>query len=123
MDIPKKECIFVNYSNHPSDKWDVEQISEASKYGRIVDIPFPNVPPLMDEDGIASMADEQVALILSYSPDAVMCQGEFTLSYSVINRLLEAGISVLAACSDRVKEEKDGMMISNYKFIRFREYK
>ena len=35
------EKIFINFSNHPSDRWDDKQKKASEQYGRIKDIPFP----------------------------------------------------------------------------------
>ncbi|MBE5924768.1 MAG: hypothetical protein E7271_09970 [Lachnospiraceae bacterium] len=119
--------MFINFSNHPSDRWDKSQLNAASKWGEIVDISFPNVDPAMSEQDIAGLATEYIEKILSYSPDAVMCQGEFTLSYTVISQLVKKGITVVAACSKRVVNEKlvDGVQQKEviFSFEQFRQYK
>ena len=51
---------FVNFSNHPSNKWDEKQIEAARMYGMIVDVPFPAVDPHLDEDGLEHMAEEYI---------------------------------------------------------------
>lgn len=118
--------MFINFSNHPSSKWDEVQLNTAKKLsgdGNIIDIPFPRVDPAMTAEQVLEKARECVKLILSHSPDIVMCQGEFTLSYHVINTLKENGVKVVAACSNRmVKEQTDGTKIVEFKFEQFREY-
>lgn len=37
--------MFINFTNHSSEKWSGEQRMAAERYGEIVDIPFPSVPP------------------------------------------------------------------------------
>ena len=99
---------FVNFSNHPSDKWSSEQMHAANEYGRVVDMQFPAVNPELSEEDIKVLADEYAASILLYEPAAVMCQGEFTLCYAVIERLKAENITVVAACSQRnVVESSD----------------
>ena len=119
--------MFINFSNHPSAKWQAEQINAAEKYGKITDIPFPNVSPLAEENDITEMAEKLVDEIMAKSPDAVMCQGEFSLAYAVISRLLNKGVTVLTACSERKTEEKkldNGEVEKNtfFKFVKFRKY-
>ena len=119
--------MFINFSNHPSDKWDDNQLREARKWGEILDIPFPAVPAAADEAEVAALADEKLRQILAEKPDAVLCQGEFTLTYAVVEHLLEAGITVVAACSERVSEERqeaDGHVekVSVFRFQQFRRY-
>lgn len=119
--------MFVNFSNHPSSKWDKAQLNAASRLGEIVDVPFPNVDPAMSEEDIAGLADEMVEKIMTFQPDAVMCQGEFTLSYAVISMLLQKGIVVVAACSKRIVREKvvAGKQQKEVEFVfeQFREYR
>ena len=35
--------MFINFTNHPSNNWGVIQIKESLKYGKIIDLPFPEV--------------------------------------------------------------------------------
>lgn len=119
--------MFINFSNHPSVRWDREQLTAAEKWGEIADVPFPDVDPAASEETIAGLAQEMVDKIMSYSPDAVMCQGEFTLSFSIITMLLDRGVTVVAACSKReVKEsvENGGQKKEVvFSFVQFREYR
>lgn len=117
-----KEKIFINFSNHPADKWSKKQISAAQKYGKVTDIRFPVVDEAGDEDYIRNLADEYLAKIMKYEPAAVMCQGEFCLSYAIITALKEKGITVLAACSKRIVKETEDEKKSFFVFERFREY-
>ncbi len=119
--------MFVNFSNHPSDKWQRKQIEEAHKYGEIVDCPFPSVPSNATEEDIKKLADESVEKILILNPDAVMCSGEFTLTFSVLKRLMERGILCVCACSERKTVEQnqaDGTTckVSVFEFQGFRKY-
>ena len=121
--------MFINFSNHPSARWDQAQLDAAREYGEIVDIPFPEVSPFAGEHDITVLAEESVSNVLKYADkgDAVMAQGEFTLTYSVINILKRKGIKVLSACSTRSVEEstdENGNTIrkSVFSFARFREY-
>lgn len=34
--------MFINLTNHPSDKWSKEQLEAARKYGEVVELVFPN---------------------------------------------------------------------------------
>ena len=113
---------FVNFSNHPSEKWDRNQREEALKYGMIQDIPFPAVDPDGDEAYIDRLAELCTAQIEGFSPRAVLCQGEFCLAYQVTARLKEKGILVLAACSERVVKEDGHKKEVSFTFRRFRRY-
>lgn len=120
--------MFVNFSNHASSNWNSKQKNAAMQYGEIIDIPFPMVSAEMREKDIGVLADKYVKEILDKNPNAVMCQGEFTLTYAVISRLKKAGIKCIAACSERVVNEiiqVDGTIHreSVFDFIDFREYR
>jgi len=61
-----------------------------------------------DRKAVQDLAEHYAAMILEKQPECVMCQGEFCLSYHVIERLKKAGVRVVAACSERVVEEVYG---------------
>lgn len=118
---------FVNFSNHSSDCWGEKQLYEAAKWGKVIDIPFPPVEPEASSQKIKEMAEDCVEKIMKYHPSAVMCQGEFTLSYHVVCLLKERGITVLSACSSRNAVEEKNEDGTSYKrsvfsFVQFREY-
>ena len=118
--------MFINFSNHPSENWLQEQLNVAGEYGVILDIPFPSVNPHDSYAQVLETAHDYFNKIISYSPNAVLCQGEFTLAYNVINMLKAHGILVLAACSERVASEysENGATkkVSEFKFISFRNF-
>lgn len=119
--------MFVNCSNHPSERWEERQLLAAGKWGEIVDYAFPYVRAGADEETVSEMAGKAVREMAQLRPDAVMCQGEFTLTYAIVKRLKEQGILVVAACSERRVEEKrlsDGstQKESEFRFVRFRKY-
>ena len=92
------------------------------KYGEIIDISFPVVDPQEDEEYINRLAEQYFQQIFSLHPRAVLCQGEFCLSYLVITKLRERGIKVLAACSARIVKEKEQKKEVVFSFQRFRQY-
>lgn len=108
--------------------WSIEQEQAAFKYGPIIDMHFPNVDPNASEYEILELADEYYERVMALSPDCVMCSGEFTLSYALISRFLKNGVKVVAACSERVvneKTDKNGCAHKEtiFKFVKFREFK
>ena len=122
------EKIFVNHTNHASDKWSPEQISAAEKYGEITDFPFPNIDANFDENQIAELVEVNGKKILAMNPAAVLCQGEFSYTYAMINYLKGNNIIVITAASERAVDEviiEDGstQRISLFKFVRFRQYR
>ncbi len=125
-----KDMVFVNLSNHPSGRWDEAQRKEAEKYGEIVDLPFPEVPPDYDEGQIEELASDYINRIKNVKGTiaAVMVQGEFTLTYAIVKALREEGINALSACSRRdvsMETDKDGneIKVTRFCFTRFRGYK
>lgn len=121
-----EKTVFINCSNHPSEKWSDGQKEAALKYGKITDIPFPPVSPGASEKEVDETAKELCKRIRTFRPAAVMCQGEYTLTYAVISKLRRAGIRVVAACTERqvVEEVIDGRTEkkSVFKFMGFREF-
>lgn len=122
---------FINFSNHPSDKWSDEQVRAAKSLGgEIIDDPFPLIPAEESKEGIKSIV---LSIVHDYKDvygleniGAVMCQGEFSLTYEVTRLLKEAGVKVVVACSERKSEEirqEDGSVrkVSTFKFVQFRE--
>ena len=97
----KDRKVIINFTNHPSSQWSPEQIKAAQEFGEIQDLPFPQISPSADRKEVIDIAQMYVQEILQQKPEAVICQGEFTLAYSITKRLRDEGIPVLAACSDR----------------------
>lgn len=119
--------MFLNISNHKSENWSMNQISETEKYGEIVDIPFPAVNPRESDEYMNDLVDEYYQKVMEYEKPTVMVQGEFVFTYRLVNQLKQAGIKVVASCSERrVTEEIDenGCTIrrSQFEFVKFREY-
>ena len=119
--------IFINHTNHPSDGWEEAQVQAAEDYGEIVDLPFPSVDPELDREDVHALAEKFLAKILDRNPAAVLCQGEFSYTYAMVNLLKMHHITALAASSERIVEKVKGMdgvekKVSVFRFVRFREY-
>ena len=142
-----KKTIFLNVSNHPSAIWSARQRENAETYGQILDIQFPGVNPHADENEIRNMAGRLFADIIGVYMESVgetdrdeilrngvsdgtltvMAQGEFTLTFALIERLKEIHATVVAACSQRVVheeqiEEGKSRKVVEFEFVRFRKY-
>lgn len=118
---------FINLSNHSSDNWSAPQIGAAKKYGEIIDISFPQIPPTADSLEIDRLVNEYLEILSKHEIGAVMLQGEFVFTYRLVKVLKERGITVVCACSERrVQESTDSegrtQRISVFEFIQFREY-
>ena len=119
--------IFVNHTNHLSVQWSPEQIAAAEEYGEIADFPFPSIDANFDEAQISALVEVNGKKIIAMNPAAVLCQGEYSYTYAIINFLKKNKIVVIAAASERIVEERvteDGatQKISLFKFVRFRQY-
>ena len=120
--------MFINCTNHRSELWSEEQKQAAAVWGEIRDLPFPSVCSDSDENQIKNLAEKVVSDIEELNPDAVLCQGEFTLCFAICNMLIAKGIPVYAACSERIVTEElnsDGQYKKHaiFEFRRYREYK
>lgn len=119
--------IFINHTNHQSTDWSAIQREQAEKYGYIYDLNFPEIPAEADEDFIKEKAQNTFNAIKLINPEAVLCQGEYTYVYALVNLLKSQNIKVLAACSNRkvrelVTEGGKTEKVSEFEFVRFREY-
>lgn len=97
--------MLINFTNHPSTQWSAEQTAAAQRYGKVIDLAFPAIDPATNEAVLDSLAAVYADHILHLDPDAVLCQGECTFVYRVVQRLEAAGIPTLAACSRRKSQE------------------
>lgn len=120
--------IFINFSNHPSDNWSTKQKAAVSDLydSEILDVPFPAVNAAADESEIERLAIKCVEVICEYHPVAVLCQGEFGVTYHVVRLLKKNGIRAVYACSERrtieKKTDEGTVKTSEFHFVRFREY-
>ena len=134
--------MFVNFSNHPSQKWSKEQLDAAVALGGIVvDVPFPVVPPTATCDDVRRLAEGEVAAILALvltsdpsHPIVVLVQGEMTLTFGIVAMLMDSvhsthdrPIRCVAACSDRrtvevVQPDGSTKKESVFAFVDFRDY-
>ena len=123
-----KEKVFINLSNHPSEKWyDFQKESALKSHSCIVDIPFPEVDPHGTTQYIDDLVKEYLDRILTYGNPTVMLQGEYLFTYRLIEQLKKLNIVVLASCSERRTIEyidENGLTSrkSEFEFIEFKEY-
>ena len=118
--------MFINLSNHSSEKWSEGQLEAAKPYGDIVDLPFPQVDPKGDEDYIAGLADEYCQKVLELAdgtPLTIHLMGEMTLTFALVMRLKANGIVCLASTTERIVTEEEPSVKTNvFRFARFRKY-
>ena len=120
---------FLNFSNHPSCNWSEDQLKAVQKMfttGQIIDVAFPQVSGTADEEEVRRIAVSFVEMICTHRPAAVMCQGEFGLTYQVVALLKERGIKTVYSCAERrtieIKTNTGTEKLSEFRFVRFREY-
>jgi len=113
--------MLLNLSNHPSANWAEEQLAAAG--GRVIDMPFPSIPPEADEDYIRKLADEYYGKIIDMPDvDAVHIMGEFNFCFALITKLKAQGVRCVASTTVRKTVEENGVKMSVFKFVKFREY-
>ena len=122
----EKEKAFVNLSNHPSSDWTEKQLKAAERYGKVVDVAFPAIPPEADERVISQMADHYVAIVHEMAKDKAVTlhvMGEMTFVFRVVSQLEAMGVTCLASTTERIVHVTDaGEKISEFHFVRFRKY-
>ena len=121
--------MLLNLSNHPSNNWDTKQIQLAEKlFGKIVDLPFPEINPHSNENEIYDLANEYTKKckeLLYKSKDrknAVHIMGEMTFSFKVIELLKSEKITCIASTTKRKTLENKNTKITQFDFVKFREY-
>lgn len=119
--------VFVNWSNHPFNSWDAQQLEAAKAFGELVYRPFSDVSPTCSAAEIISLAELQVNDFSIQFPDkqnvVIMLQGEMTLLYHLLKLLEIQGYRVVAATSERdVIHTPDGKEIKSFRFAGFRDY-
>ena len=127
MKLKIAEKIFVNHTNHESANWSAEQKAAAESYGKIIDLPFPEVPPNFGAEEVRQLVLKNLQEILKLAPVAVLCQGEFSYTVAMVEELKKNKIPALAATSERIVSENtagDGSTkkVSIFRFVRFRPY-
>ncbi len=139
--------MLINATSKEHSLWSEEQLSAARDFGEIVDMMLPGVSPEADEaevDRIAFLVVRRISGKLGNAgadrsenetgeelsgetKNGVLCQGDFTLVYRVVELLKKEGITVMAPTYKRVTKptlRPDGTTIPGFtfSFVRFREY-
>ena len=117
--------MFINLTNHPSEKWSEEQLEAAQQYGKVVDLAFPIIEPTFSKEDILSLVKECMETIMGIKEGEtiVHVMGEMTFTHNLVNALKAVGITSLASTTERnTSITPDGRKISEFKFVQFREY-
>lgn len=115
--------VFLNISNHPSDKWTEEQTDAAKKFTTsVVDVKPPMVPPTYSIEDVEELCRVLVNSIPEMATHA-MVSTEYTLTASIVRNLQGKGIICYAATTERsILEIAPNKKTVVFKFIRFRRY-
>lgn len=120
--------MLLNLSNHPSSLWHEEQINTAcERWSCVQDWLFPVVDPLWSTEQVEQEAQRVFDSAMHTAPDAVLCQGEMTMTMALVRLFQRAGVPVVAATSVREVQEhtqSDGSTHKTavFRFARFRAY-
>lgn len=117
--------VFINVSNHPSQKWSEKQLKAAEYYGEIVDMDFPQIPAEEDAVELHDLANMSVKNILRLYKDAhitIHIMGEMNFTYAFVHIAKAHGINCVASTTERIVTEKDGVKTSVFNFVQFRRY-
>ncbi|MBO7610438.1 MAG: hypothetical protein J6S96_09595 [Muribaculaceae bacterium] len=118
--------MFINLSNHPASEWSDEQMLAAERYGKVVDMPFPQVDSGASADEVEQIANDCVNRILAMGNAAditVHVMGEMTLVYNIVISLKRHGVRCVASTTERMATVlPDGTKQSKFHFAGFREY-
>ncbi|WP_372775251.1 CRISPR-associated protein [Mangrovibacterium sp.] len=120
--------MFINLSNHPSNEWTKEQLRAASVWGEILDIPFPSIDPLLNEQEVEILVTAYLSKIRAIRPVdnsifVIHLMGELTFCFALVARLQQDGIRCVASTTKReTKSGIDGIKQTCFRFIRFRDY-
>ncbi len=110
--------IFLNISNHPLSDWPPEQVRAALRLApgaRLVDLPFPQVPPEAGKADVAALMEAVLRRVPAGTTHA-MVMGEFALAFALVARLERFGVECFASTTTRRP------MKEAFRFGRFRRY-
>lgn len=118
--------LFLNITNHPSDRWSAKQIAVAHSIGEIKDLPFPVIDETLNTEAVQALADKytQVVLQIASPHDAVIhIMGEMTFTFALVSKLKALGYRCVASTSERIVEDlADGSKNVKFEFCQFRDY-
>ena len=118
--------ILINFSNHPLENWNEKQLKAAKKYGKVKDLPFPDIDPNANEKDLQAISADYVQKIQAMAEGnnaTVHIMGEMTFTFMVVSQLKEIGIQCIASTTEREAEVfPNGKKLSDFQFVRFRSY-
>ena len=89
-------------------------------------MPFPQISPNASDDELEKLALDYVQRIVSLAESkdiTVHIMGEMTFTFMVVTLLKEMGIKCIASTTERkTTYNDDGTKVSEFQFVKFREY-
>ena len=83
---------------------------------------FSNIPPEIEDLSIYIKQFEEYLLQNTKKGDFVLIQGDFGLTYRLVDFCKKNSIVPIYATTKRIAIEKDGVKLSKFEFVRFRRY-
>ncbi len=119
--------MFINLSNHKTTYWKDEQLSQAKKYGELIDIEFPNVSPNATEEEIKKLAEKYFSDIVKITngkkeESVIHLMGELTFTFTLVTLLLKNGYNCIASTTERKVVEIGNKKITQFEFTKFRKF-
>ncbi len=124
--------MLLNLSNHAAAKWSAAQKQAAEqRFGEVRDMSFPVINPNADLETITELAHDYVWKCRDIFDDAAIrnpqsaihVMGEMTFVYQFVKLATAAGLRCVASTTERLAiDHPDGSKISEFRFVRFREY-
>ena len=110
--------MFINLTNHPSNKWGEEQYLASKEYGEIIDIKFPMIDPKASKEDIAKLAMEYKEKIMLALPDCLLTLGEKPLEAServcVCACVFVEGENCVRFCEAQILDRKSTRLNSSH---------
>lgn len=121
--------MLINLSNHPVALWSKPQREMAvARWGDVGDMTFPDINPSLSREELLPTVETYYAACRAKAEAcgdkvAFHVMGESVFCFHLVGRLLQAGYTVVASTSTRNAVcNADGMKISQFEFVNFREY-
>lgn len=121
--------MLINLSNHPYSTWDEPQKQAVeSKYGKVVDLTFPQVDPRADISRVKQLAEEFLReTILLFSDgdgmdNAIHISGEDCFVFQYVTMAKEKGLNCICSTTPHIVKSGNHVKTSVFQFTRLRNY-
>ena len=131
-----KNYIFINLSNHPTDKWsEAQKAAVINKYQpkQIIDIAFPPINPEWNLDRVRTLVHAYREEIINHLQDKddyiiLHIMGEMCFTHALVNMMSAYKVNCICSTTKRVvttKYDDNGVEIgkeTQFEFCKFRDY-